>query len=173
VLGEIRQSLEFLFDDGKQNDADVQLARVDVLSRRKNWRHFSQTIPDPAPCEHWEYFKASPKIPRAVLVPDLAGWRRERMPKIPDTAPFELAPDWVAEVLSPSTEATDRTKKLPTYAREKVGHVWLLNPQSQVLEAVALELNGYRLLGAWHGDALVRVPPFEAVEIELGGLWAR
>jgi len=108
-----------------------------------------------------------------VLVPDLAGWRRERMPAIPETAAFELAPDWICEVLSPSTEAIDRTEKLPIYAREKVAHVWLLNPRLQMLEAFALDSNGYRVLGAWHGEQAVRVPPFDAVEIELGGLWAR
>ena len=108
-----------------------------------------------------------------VLVPDLAGWRRERMPAIPDTAAFNLAPDWICEVLSPSTEAIDRTEKLPIYAREKVAYVWLLNPRLQVLEAFALDASGYRVLGVWHGEQAVRVPPFEAVEIELGGLWAR
>lgn len=74
-----------------------------------------------------------------VLVPDLAGWRRERMPAIPETAAFELAPDWICEVLSPSTEAIDRTEKLPIYAREKVDHVWLLNPRLQMLEAFVLD----------------------------------
>src|SRR5882757_4578268 len=63
-----------------------------------------------------------------ILVPDLAGWRRERMPEIPEAAAFELAPDWVCEVLSPGTEATDRADKMPIYAREKVAHVWLVDP---------------------------------------------
>jgi len=108
-----------------------------------------------------------------VPVPDLAGWRRERMPAVPDTAPFELAPDWVAEILSPSTEAIDRTEKLPIYARSGVEHVWLLNPRLQTLEAFAIHSDGYRLLGAWRGEVAVRVPPFEAVEMELGGVRAR
>ena len=108
-----------------------------------------------------------------VLVPDLAGWRRERMPAIPDAAAFELAPDWIREVLSPSTEAIDRSEKLPIYAREKVEHVWLLNPRLHMLEAIALDASGYRVLGAWHGEHAVRVPPFDAVEVELGGLKAR
>ena len=108
-----------------------------------------------------------------VLVPDLAGWRRERMPAVTDTAAFELAPDWVAEILSPSTEAVDRTEKLPIYARSGVEHVWLLNPRLQTLEAFAINGDGYRLLGAWRGEVTMRVPPFEAIEMELGGLWAR
>jgi Uma2 family endonuclease len=106
-----------------------------------------------------------------VLVPDLAGWRRERMPEVPHVAAFELAPDWVAEVLSPSTEAVDRADKLPIYAREKVEHVWLLDPRVRTLEAFALEPGGYRLLGVWRDNAKVRVPPFDAVEVELGGFW--
>src|SRR5690606_30130204 len=80
-----------------------------------------------------------------VLVPDLAGWRRERMPEIPDAAGFELAPDWVCEVLSPSTEAVDRAQKVRLYAREGVAHVWLLNPRGRTLEVLALDGSGYRI----------------------------
>jgi len=108
-----------------------------------------------------------------VLVPDLAGWRRERMPEVPDTAAFELAPDWLAEILSPSTEAIDRADKLPIYARERVPHVWLLNPRLQTLEAFALQGDRYEVVGIWRGNATGRLPPFEALELELGGLWAR
>jgi Uma2 family endonuclease len=108
-----------------------------------------------------------------VLVPDLAGWRRERMPHVPESAAFEIAPDWVAEILSPSTEAVDRADKLPIYAREKVAHVWLIDPRLQTLEAFALDSTSYRLLGAWRGPATLRVPPFDALEMELGALWER
>src|SRR5688572_5797091 len=73
-----------------------------------------------------------------VLVPDLAGWRLERMPKLPETAYFELPPDWVCEVLSPSTEADDRVDKMPIYAREGVRHVWLIDPILQTLEVFVL-----------------------------------
>lgn len=63
-----------------------------------------------------------------ALVPELGGWRRERMPELPDVAAFELAPDWVCEVLSPSTQGHDRVKKMRVYGREGVGHVWLVDP---------------------------------------------
>src|SRR5262245_33234831 len=76
-----------------------------------------------------------------VLVPDLAGWRRERMPEVPDVPYFTLAPDWVCEVLSPSTETLDRRKKLRIYARENVAHVWLVDPLRQTLEVLSLESN--------------------------------
>jgi Uma2 family endonuclease len=108
-----------------------------------------------------------------VLVPDLAGWRRERMPELPDASAFELAPDWICEVLSPSTAATDRAEKLPIYAREQVGHVWLVDPIAKTLEAFHLESGRWVLLGAWRDDAKVRAAPFEAFELELAGLWAK
>lgn len=108
-----------------------------------------------------------------ILVPDLAGWRRERMPELPDAAAFELAPDWVCEVLSPSTAATDRAEKVPIYAREHVTHMWLIDPIARTLEACRLESGRWVLIGTWRDDAKVRVEPFEAFELELDGLWAR
>jgi Uma2 family endonuclease len=108
-----------------------------------------------------------------VLVPDLAGWRRERMPELPDAAAFELAPDWVCEVLSPSTAAVDRADKLPIYAREGVRHAWLLDPVATTLEVLRLEGEGWRLVATWRGDAVVRAEPFDAIELELAVLWAR
>jgi Uma2 family endonuclease len=106
-----------------------------------------------------------------VLVPDLAGWRRERMPGPPETAYFELAPDWLCEVLSPSTEARDRTDKLAIYAAAGVAWVWLLNPNLRTLEVLQL-VNGQWLLHSSHrGDVGVRAPPFEAVELALSDLW--
>lgn len=108
-----------------------------------------------------------------VLVPDLGGWRRTRMPAMP-TAPFiELAPDWVCEVLSPSTAATDRTDKLPLYATESVGHVWLVDPITRTLEVLRLDGARWSLVGTWRDDARVRAEPFDAIELELAALWAR
>jgi Uma2 family endonuclease len=108
-----------------------------------------------------------------VLVPDLAAWRRERMPEMPHAAAFELAPDWVCEVLSPGTAATDRSGKMPIYARERVGHVWLVDPITRTLEAYRLEHGKWLLLGTWRDDAKVRVEPFEVHELELAGLWEK
>jgi Uma2 family endonuclease len=106
-----------------------------------------------------------------VLVPDLAGWRRERMPRPPRTAAFTLAPDWVCEVLSPSTVALDRAVKLPVYAREGVRHVWLIDPEARTLEVFRLDGTGYRLLVTHSGPAHVRAEPLEALELELAFLW--
>ncbi|EQD78878.1 protein containing DUF820, partial [mine drainage metagenome] len=102
----------------------------------------------------------------------LAGWRRERMPKLPETAWFELAPDWVCEVLSPATARTDRVLKLPRYAAAGVAHCWLVDPDARTLEAYANSDGRWLLLGAWGGDGQPRVAPFEAIELPLAGLWA-
>jgi len=106
-----------------------------------------------------------------VLVPDLAGWRRERMPRPPRTAAFTLAPDWLCEVSSPSTAALDRGAKLPVYAREGVRHVWLLDPEARTLEVLQLAGSRYTLLVTHTGLARVRAEPFEAIELELAFLW--
>jgi Uma2 family endonuclease len=108
-----------------------------------------------------------------VLVPELAGWRRQRMPELPSAAAFELAPDWVCEVLSLSTEAADRVVKVPIYAREGVGHVWLINPGPRILEVWRLDGDSYRAVGAWCDEAIVHAEPFDAVSLELAALWAR
>jgi len=107
-----------------------------------------------------------------VLVPDIAGWRRERMPALPDTAYFTLAPDWLCEVLSPSTETIDRTHKLAIYAAQRVGHAWLVNPLLETLEVLRLESQRWSLLSTHEGQAKLRAEPFDAIELELGALWA-
>lgn len=108
-----------------------------------------------------------------ILVPDLAGWRRERMPRVPDAAAFELPPDWACEVLSPSTAVVDRTAKMPIYARERVDHVWFVDPVARTLEVYRLDGERYSVLGCFCDDALLRPEPFDAVPFELGALWAR
>jgi Uma2 family endonuclease len=108
-----------------------------------------------------------------VLVPDLAGWRRERMPELPDVAAFEIAPDWACEVISLRTSAIDRGEKLPIYAREKVSNVWFVDPIAKTLEVLRLDGDTYRILATHHDDARVRAEPFDAIELELAALWAR
>jgi Uma2 family endonuclease len=108
-----------------------------------------------------------------VLVPDMAGWRRERMPRVPDAAAFELPPDWVCEVLSPSTTKLDRTKKLAIYAREGVRHAWLVDPIAQYLEVLRLEQGFWTIQMAVSGEQGVRAEPFDAIELELTALWER
>ena len=106
-----------------------------------------------------------------VLVPDIAGWRRARLPRVPAAAFTTLAPDWICEVLSASTETLDRGKKLRIYAREGVAHAWLLDPLRQTLEVLSLESGRWAQLDAHEGRVSVRAAPFDAIELELGALW--
>jgi Uma2 family endonuclease len=106
-----------------------------------------------------------------VLVPDLAGWRRERMPALPKESFFSMAPDWTCEVLSLSTSRIDRTRKLPLYARAGVSHLWLVDPSAETLESYALEGGRWVVLAIHGGDEVVRVKPFDAVEVKLGRVW--
>lgn len=109
---------------------------------------------------------------RNVLVPDLAGWRRERMSEIPENAFFTLAPDWICEVLSPSTARLDRGPKLEIYAEHGVGHAWLVDPATRMLEVYRLEGTRWLRLGVHSRDDVVRAEPFDAVPLELANLWA-
>jgi Uma2 family endonuclease len=106
-----------------------------------------------------------------VVVPDIAGWRRERMPRIPDAPWLDLAPDWVCETLSPSTARIDRTRKLRIYAREAVRHVWLVDPLARTLEVLALDGERWVVAENHGGDDVVRAAPFAAIELALAHLW--
>ncbi|MCL2779725.1 MAG: Uma2 family endonuclease [Polyangiaceae bacterium] len=106
-----------------------------------------------------------------VVVPDIAGWRRERMPKVPAVAFFTLAPDWVCEVLSPSTEKLDRTGKMDVYAREGVRHLWFVDPIARTLEVHRLQNGLWLRVATYCDDAKVRAEPFDAIELELAALW--
>ena len=107
------------------------------------------------------------------IVPELAGWRRERMPVLPEPPAIALAPDWVCEVLSPSTEAIDRNLKMSIYARAGVAHLWLVDPALRRVESYARSGEGWQPAGAWSDDVSVHIEPFAAVAIDLSLLWSR
>lgn len=110
------------------------------------------------------------------IVPDQAGWRVERMPELPTTAYFTIAPDWVCEVISKSTEAIDRAKKMPVYAAAGVKHVWLVNPIAKTLEIYRRAEVGWHLVKTFSDDgtgALIRAEPFDAIELDLAGWWSK
>jgi Uma2 family endonuclease len=111
---------------------------------------------------------------RDVLVPDLAGWRRQTMPAVANEPYFTIRPDWVCEVLSPSTERYDRAAKLALYAGDGVAHAWLVNPLQRTLETLRLSSatpGQWSALGVHHGDAKVRAEPFAELELDLSILW--
>ena len=106
-----------------------------------------------------------------IVVPDLAGWRRERMPEYPDTAYVTLAPDWVCEVLSASTRRLDLHEKRPTYAREGVRYLWLVDPTDRTLEAFELREGQWALIASAKDNEPVSISPFDAITFSLGSLW--
>jgi Uma2 family endonuclease len=119
----------------------------------------------------WILFEPELHLIGDVLVPDIAGWKRERLPELPESPGFTVAPDWVCEVLSPSTQTFDRLTKLPRYALAGVAHLWLVDPLKRRLEVYGrLDLT-WALLEEYFGDAVVSAPPFEAVAVELAPLW--
>lgn len=106
-----------------------------------------------------------------VLVPDLAGWRKTRMPKPPQTTFIDLAPDWVCEILSPSTEHLDRKKKRAIYAQHRIPYLWLVDPARRTLEALRLSGDLYSVIATWVADDKARIEPFDAIEFDLNMLW--
>jgi hypothetical protein len=120
----------------------------------------------------WILFEPELHLGEDVLVPDVAGWRRERMPAIPKTAAFTVAPDWVCEVLSPATAKLDRTAKRDRYGVAGVAHLWLVDPEERTLEAFALREGAWVLAAAFKDADEVRVAPFDAIAIPLSALWA-
>jgi len=108
-----------------------------------------------------------------ILVPDLASWRRERLPEVPDSAFVTIAPDWVCEIVSPSTARRDRGPKRRIYAREGVAWLWLVDPSAKTLEIYRLHAGQWVEVATFDGESVVRAQPFDAVELELAALWER
>jgi Uma2 family endonuclease len=119
----------------------------------------------------WILYEPELHLGPDVVVPDLAGWRRGRMPVIPDVAAFTLAPDWVCEVISPSTGAVDRGRKMRIYARERVAHLWIVDPIPHTVEVYHLEGARWVVAATHAGGDPARLEPFEAIELEVGRWW--
>jgi Uma2 family endonuclease len=119
----------------------------------------------------WIVFEPELHFGEDVVVPDLVGWRRERMPEYPEAPYITLAPDWLCEVLSPSTAKFDRHKKLRVYAREGVRHCWLVDPIATTVEVLVLDGANWVTEAIHEGGEMVRAAPFDAIEINLADLW--
>lgn len=115
---------------------------------------------------HW-----GPRADQQVTVPDLAGWRRERMPEIPTDHRFRVVPDWICEIASPSTVRLDRYVKMPLYAEHGVGHLWMIDVEARVLEVFRLENGRWLLLAIYSGEQSINAEPFEAIDFRLERLW--
>jgi Uma2 family endonuclease len=108
-----------------------------------------------------------------VVVPDLAGWRTTTLLELPETAAYTVAPDWVCEILSPSTAADDRALKMPFYAQAGIGHLWIVDPLLFTLEVYRLDAGAWRQLGVWRDEAVAKAEPFDALPLKLSRLWGR
>lgn len=106
-----------------------------------------------------------------ILVPDVAGWRRQRLSSCPERNYFETVPDWVCEILSASTEKRDRTLKMRIYGNAGIHHFWLIDPRLQILEVFENEQGRWMKAGDWNSDDQVRAPPFDAISFSLADLW--
>lgn len=106
-----------------------------------------------------------------VLVPDIAGWRRERMLKVPTDHRFMIIPDWICEILSPSTAKLDRVEKMPVYARYGVRYLWLVDPLAKTLEVFQLNDHRWTLLATYQDETEVCIAPFQEIIIALKQLW--
>jgi Uma2 family endonuclease len=125
-----------------------------------------------APVRWWILFEPELHLGEDVVVPDLAGWRGERLPDVPATAVIELRPDWVCEVVSPRTGTIDRGRKMQIYARERIPHLWIVDPIARTLEVYRLAESGHWIVASTHvGDETARAEPFEEVELRIARWW--
>lgn len=124
-----------------------------------------------APGGWWILYEPELHLGDDVLVPDCAGWRRSRMPTVPNVAAFELVPDWICEIISPSTSAIDRGRKMRVYAREGVAHLWIVDPNLRTLETYRLEQGRWVVAGAYGGAEETRAEPFDAVGLDMARWW--
>ena len=124
-----------------------------------------------APGGWWILFEPELHLDEDVLVPDLAGWLRARMPALPNAAAMSQAPDWLCEVISPATGAIDRGRKMRIYARHAVGHLWIVDPLMRTLEVYRLEGGRWAVASTHGGQEVVRAEPFDAIEIDIGRWW--
>jgi Uma2 family endonuclease len=106
-----------------------------------------------------------------IVAPDLVGWRRERRPELPETRPITVVPEWICEVVSADDRGRDRVRKANVYLRTGVPHYWILDPADRSLEAFTAREGAWLRVGAWSDGDTPRIPPFEAVEIEVSSLF--
>jgi Uma2 family endonuclease len=119
----------------------------------------------------WILFEPELHLGEQVLVPDLAGWRRERMPEIPEDHRFIVTPDWVCEVISPSSVSVDRGKKRRIYGEFGVPWMWLVDPIGRTLEVLTLDDGNWKYSATFTGEDVVRAEPFPEAEIDLASIW--
>ena len=124
------------------------------------------------PTGSWIFDEPECHLASDIVVPDIAGWEKQTMPDLPETAWFDIPPDWVCEVLSTSTAKYDRGAKRDIYAREGIGHLWIVDPIARMIEVFSLENGLWNLCMTVTDDQLVPLPPFDDLPFDLSVLWA-
>jgi Uma2 family endonuclease len=119
----------------------------------------------------WIVYEPELHLGGHVLVPDLAGWRSETMPQFPSAAHIDVVPDWVCEVVSPSSAGRDRVKKRRIYQTLGVAWYWIADPAAKTLEVLHLRDGEWVSVAAAECDEVVSLPPFDSIAIDLLELW--
>jgi hypothetical protein len=127
------------------------------LEERERWCFFFEPVLELDGATDW-------------IVPNMGGWRRERLPS-PSAEDHVVLPDWVAEIASPSRCPSDQAMRLEIYARNGIKHCWLIDPETQTLQAITFGDSSWQVMGTWQGRGRYRIAPFEAIELEIGVLW--
>ena len=135
------------------------------------FKDYDRSSPD-GPGGWWILDEPECHLAADVVVPDIAGWRQTTMPELPDTAWFGIAPDWVCEIISPSTQSHDRSSKRDLYAREEIGHYWIVDPIARLIEVFSLTDGQWVLSTTVRDDATVALEPFDDMPVDLSRLWA-
>jgi Uma2 family endonuclease len=134
------------------------------------WGPFQRGIDGPG--GWWILHEPQVLVRRNKLIPDLAGWRKERMPKLPVGYLFEVVPDWVCEIVSDSSRKMDRVTKPQLYLQAGVKHLWIVDPDIKTLEVFRASPDGWILISASKDDERLRAEPFAETNLELACLWA-
>jgi Uma2 family endonuclease len=119
----------------------------------------------------WIELEPEVRFGERLFVPDLAGWRVDRVPELPEENPISIVPDWCCEILSPSTAADDVRVKLPNYIVSGVPSVWIVEPIGRTLQVFAPQEGKPVLLTTASDEAAARLPPFD-LAIDVRRLWA-
>ena len=132
-----------------------------------------RSAPDPLFVQDWWILREPElRLGGQILAPDLVGWRRERMERLPDTQYLTLAPDWVCQVLSTEQHRRELPDRRRLYARERVRHLWLVHLAERALEAFELRHGGWVPIATAKDDEPVSIRPFDAITFSLGDLWS-